>query len=65
METLQAIISFITQNYVAIMAIIGSIIGTASAICALTDTPKDDEFMAKIYKIIEFLGLNIGKAKDK
>jgi len=35
----------------------------ASAICALTPSRKDDEILAKVYKVLEFLALNIGKAK--
>ena len=38
--------------------------GAASAICALTPTPRDDEILGKIYKWIEKFALNIGKAKD-
>lgn len=41
------------------------LISAASAIAAVTPTPKDDAFIAKIYKIIDVLALNIGKAKDK
>ena len=38
----------------------------SSAICAVTPTPKDNEFMGKyIYPVIEMVALNIGKAKDK
>lgn len=36
----------------------------ASAICALTPTQKDDALLAKIYKLLEFLALNINKAKQ-
>ena len=36
----------------------------ASAITALTPTPKDDEFVGKAYKIIEKIALVIGKAKQ-
>ena len=37
----------------------------ASAICAATPTPKDDEFLSKwVYPIIEALALNVGKAKE-
>jgi len=37
----------------------------SSAICAVTPTPKDDEFMGKyIYPVLETIALNIGKAKD-
>ena len=37
----------------------------ASAICALTPTKKDDEILGKIYKVLEFVALNIGKAKQR
>ncbi len=36
----------------------------ASAITALTPTPKDDVFVAKAYKIIEKIALVVGKAKQ-
>lgn len=36
----------------------------ASTICAATPTPKEGSRLAKFYKVIEFLALNIGKAKD-
>ena len=37
----------------------------ASAICALTSTPKDDDILRKAYKVLEFLALNIGRAKER
>jgi|TARA_B100001939_G_scaffold190378_2_gene163845 hypothetical protein len=37
----------------------------ASAICALTPTQKDDQFLGKLYRVLEFLALNIGKSKEK
>ena len=40
-------------------------IALASAITAVTPTPKDDAFFAKwIYPVVEALALNIGKAKE-
>ena len=37
----------------------------AAAIAALTPTPKDNHWISKIYKWIDVIALNIGKAKDK
>jgi hypothetical protein len=37
----------------------------ASAIVALTPTPKDDQIVGKIYKLIETLALVVGKAKQR
>ena len=39
------------------------VIAVASAIASVTDTPKDDAIVGKIYKVIDALALNIGKAK--
>lgn len=36
----------------------------ASAIAAITPTPKVGTFLAKAYGIIDLLALNIGKAKN-
>ena len=37
----------------------------ASLICAMTPTRKDDDILGKIYKLLEFLALNIGRAKQR
>ena len=37
----------------------------ASAIAATTPTPKDDELVGKLYKFIDLLAINIGKAKQQ
>lgn len=37
----------------------------ASAIAAATPTPKEGSTLAKLYRLIDWLALNIGKAKDK
>ena len=37
-----------------------------SAICAATQTPKDEVFMGiYVYPVIEALALNVGKAKEQ
>lgn len=57
--------TFITDNIVGIVAILGGISTTCSAIAALTPTPKDDGWAAMLYKAVDWLALNVGKAKDK
>ena len=47
------------------IGIVTGIVCAASIICALTPTPKDDALIGKLYKAIELLALNIGKAKEK
>jgi hypothetical protein len=37
----------------------------ASLICSLTPTPKDDMWIGKVYKILDWCALNVGKAKEK
>tara|TARA_Y100001937_G_scaffold67230_1_gene91949 strand:+ start:402 stop:581 length:180 start_codon:yes stop_codon:yes gene_type:complete len=52
METLMSLVTYATM-----------IVTVASLIAASTPTPKDDEWIAKLYKFIDMLALNIGKAK--
>ena len=40
-------------------------VALASAIAALTPTPKDEELVAKAYKFLDVIALNIGKAKQQ
>ncbi len=42
-----------------------AIISIASVVAAITPTPKDDAWVGKLYKVIDWCALNIGKAKDK
>lgn len=41
-----------------------AVMALASAITALTPTPRDDEFVGRLYRIVELLALNVGYAKD-
>ena len=59
------IIDYIVANLDGIILVATSIVAAASAIAALTPTPKDDYVASKVYKIIDWLALNVGKAKDK
>jgi len=44
--------------------IASSVIAISSLIAALTPTPKDDVWIGKLYKFLEVMALNIGKAKQ-
>ena len=59
------IISYLMNNADNLLAVFASIVAAASAIAALTPTPKDDALAKKAYKVIDWLALNVGKAKDK
>ena len=48
-----------------IVMIITIIVTVSSIIAALTPTPKDDVWIGKLYKLIDLLAFNIGKAKNK
>ena len=56
---------YIQENWEGILAVLSGIIATASAVAALTPTPKDDGWVKKLYKLLDLLALNVGKAKDK
>jgi len=47
-----------------IFNIVTTVVAACSAVAAVTPTPTDDSIVAKAYKIIDLLAINIGKAKD-
>tara|TARA_R110000803_G_scaffold57520_3_gene115448 strand:+ start:2348 stop:2536 length:189 start_codon:yes stop_codon:yes gene_type:complete len=59
------IINYIVDNPDALIRSLTAIVAGASVIAALTPTPIDDGWVAKLYKAIDWLALNVGKAKDK
>ena len=58
-------IDYILNNKEQLFGVVTAIIAAASAIAALTPTPKDDTIIGKAYKLIDWLALNVFKAKDK
>jgi|TARA_R100000482_G_scaffold56309_1_gene20186 hypothetical protein len=56
---------YIQQNWEGLLLILTSAVALASAIAAVTPTPKDDSLVKKAYKFIDLLAINVGKAKDK
>ena len=47
------------------ISIVTMIVTAASLIAASTPTPKDDVWIGKLYKLVDALALNVGKAKEK
>lgn len=56
---------FVQSNWEGIVLILTSAVALASAVAALTPTPKDDGIVKKLYALIDTLALNVGKAKEK
>ena len=49
---------------VSIVTWVTAIVTISSIIAARTPTPKDDIWIGKIYKLIDMLAINVGKAKE-
>ena len=54
--------ALIHNDYINIFT---AIVTIASAITNYTDTPKDNNFIKKLYSVIEFFAMVNYKAKDK
>ena len=59
------IVTYLVEHKDELIAIASSVVALASLIAAITPTPKDDTWVGKAYKIVDWLALNVGKAKDK
>jgi hypothetical protein len=57
-------IVWLSQHSDQIINALTAIVTGASALAALTPTPKDDTFLGKVYKLVDWLALNVGKAKE-
>ena len=45
-------------------AIAPMVVTVCSIIAALTPTPQDDAWLAKLYRFIDIMAINVGKAKQ-
>tara|TARA_B100000902_G_scaffold397076_1_gene459784 strand:- start:3543 stop:3707 length:165 start_codon:yes stop_codon:yes gene_type:complete len=52
------------DQFIELLNYATAIVAGCSAIAALTETPKDDTLVSKAYQVIDFLAINVGKAKD-
>ena len=62
---MKEIISYLVANVDSILFAVSAVVAAASAVAAITPTPKDDSIVAKAYKVLDWVALNVGKAKDK
>ena len=60
---METVLNFISDK--PWFGVIAAVIAGAAAFCAATPTPAKGSWKAKIYGVVEFLALNIGKAKAK
>ena len=53
------------QWIIVIVKVVPWIVMGASAVAALTPTPVDDGIVKKMYTVLDWFALNVGRAKDK
>ena len=58
-------IETIARHIPEILEVLTLVVALSAAIAALTPTPKDDGIVRKIRKVIDFLALNFGNAKNR
>jgi hypothetical protein len=52
-------------DWVSILEAMLMVIGGAATIAAMTPTPKDDGILAKMKGVLDFVAMNVLKAKNK
>jgi delta-aminolevulinic acid dehydratase/porphobilinogen synthase len=57
-------LAYVTAHFTDILQIASYVIAAAAAVTALTPSPADDGIVAAIRKVLDFLALNIGHAKN-
>jgi len=59
------VINFITNHYDELAVLLSCLHGIAAVIVNYTDTPKDNDALAKVYRVVEFVaGIWTAKAKQ-
>ena len=52
------------ESWPAWVSIITALVTAAAAIAAVTPTKSDDKVVAAVLRVVNVLGLNVGKAKN-
>ena len=64
-------VNWLVENWEKILEAIGAVVTAATFITAITPTPKDDTFLAKVKKVLAIFGLLnpdksfVGQAKEE
>ena len=58
------IVGLLTGNYVEILSAVASIVGGFAILASFTPNKSDDRIVQMILDVVNFLGANIGKAKN-
>lgn len=56
---------WVIANWADIATVLGAVILAAHVVTELTPTPRDDQFFAKVYKLLQVAGLKFGKSRNK
>ncbi len=64
MSTAAAFLSGLFSAAPVFLQTASAVIAAASAVTALTPTPRDDVWIGRLYQVLEVLALNIGRAKE-
>lgn len=59
-----SMMTYIMSNWQAWLAAATSVVGSAAIVATLTPNKSDDKIVQKILSIINFIGANVGKAKN-
>ena len=57
-------LNWIMANSDQLIKLGSEVIAAAAIVTNLTPTPKDDTVLGKIYKVVDFVAMNSGKAKQ-
>ena len=58
-------IDYIVNNWDAIVSAVTAVIAAAAAVAAVTPSKSDDAVVQKVLDVVNVIGLNVAKAKNK
>ena len=56
---------WLSMNWENVIGIATSLVGAFAILATMTPNPEDDKIVSQLYKLINFLGANFGKSKNK